>query len=248
MTGGSRGVSRTLAAVLVGAALAGVVAVMGGLLLLFDPGGPVQVGPANGAAATGPAESAVSAAQKTDDDGIGDAGTRDDGTGIAERRAGGRGPELLGRSKPTRIRIPVIGVDAAVQPVGLDDKGFIEVPPLSRPGLTGWYREGPAPGQLGPAVILGHVNTKAGPAVFARLPTLTKGDRVEVSRADGSTATFAVDEVQRVHKRQFPTARVYGNLDTAGLRLITCGGSFDTERRSFTDNIIVYATLIASSR
>jgi sortase (surface protein transpeptidase) len=96
-------------------------------------------------------------------------------------------------------------------------------------------------------VILGHVNTRAGPAVFARLPALAKGDRVQVSRADGSSATFAVDEVQRVHKRQFPTARVYGNLHTAGLRLITCGGAFDAERRSYTDNIIVYATLIASS-
>jgi sortase (surface protein transpeptidase) len=117
---------------------------------------------------------------------------------------------------------------------------------LTQPKLTGWYRLGPAPGQLGPAVIVGHVNSKAGPAVFSRLSRLSKGDKVEVDRQDGTVAAFTVDRMERVSKHAFPTARVYGNLPTAGLRLITCGGAFDSKTGSYNDNIIIYASLSGS--
>ncbi|WP_250563931.1 class F sortase [Sphaerisporangium fuscum] len=154
----------------------------------------------------------------------------------------------LGKSLPKRVRIPGIGVDAALTSVGVEKNGEIEVPPLSRPQLAGWYELGPAPGEMGPAVILGHVNTKRGPAVFSRLRELKRGDKVTVVRADGSTAVFTVDGVEQASKSRFPTKRVYGYVDKPSLRLITCGGIFNSRAHSYTDNIIVYATLSGSGR
>lgn len=224
---------RLLAAGLVLAALAGIGAITGGLVALLEPDAPQVI------------DSAGESGGETAPRPGGDAGE-------AERRAapyraqGEAAPPpimALPMAKPERVRIPKIKVDAPVRSLGLDKDGWLEVPPLSRPNLTGWYRLGPSPGQLGPAVIVGHVNSKTGPAVFARLNTLREGDAVEVERADGRVAVFTVDEVERVHKRRFPTARVYGNLPHAGLRLITCGGEFDPRSGSYDDNVIVYATL-----
>ncbi len=146
-------------------------------------------------------------------------------------------------SQPTRIEIPAIGVRAPVGRVGLSAQGTIEVPPLARAGETGWYEHGPTPGELGPAVVLGHVDSAAGPAVFFRLAQLKPGDTIEITRADGRVAVFRTASVEKVLKTAFPTDRVYGNLDYAGLRLVTCGGTFDKSRGSYTGNVIVYATL-----
>lgn len=146
-------------------------------------------------------------------------------------------------TKPLKIRIPAIGVSAPIQAVGVDKAGEMQVPPLSRPNLTGWYRYGPAPGDQGPAIILGHVNTRKGAAVFSRLRELRRGNKIAVQRADGKTAIFTVDGIEQVSKANFPTKRVYGNTATASLRLITCGGVFNAKAHSYTDNIIVYATL-----
>ncbi|RCG31908.1 class F sortase [Sphaerisporangium album] len=154
----------------------------------------------------------------------------------------------LRKSTPTRVKIPKIGVDATLMSVGVEKSGEIEVPPLSRPKLAGWYRLGPAPGEMGPAVILGHVNTKSGPAVFSRLRELGRGDKITVVRADGSSAQFTVDGAEQASKDRFPTKRVYGHVDSPSLRLITCGGIFNPRAHSYTDNIIVYATLSASGR
>ncbi|RJL22485.1 class F sortase [Bailinhaonella thermotolerans] len=156
------------------------------------------------------------------------------------------GARPMARSKPVSVKIAKIGVGAPVDPVGINANGIIEAPPIENPNLIGWYKHGPTPGEKGPAIILGHVDTYTGPAVFAELATLKKGDRIEVSRADGSVAVFAVERVEHVSKKRFPTASVYGNLDHAGLRLITCGGTFDREARSYTENAIVYARLVAS--
>jgi len=233
---GGRG--RLLAAGLVLAAFAGIAAITGGLVLLLDPGAPQVIEPAGGTVAAGNTEAAG-------DGGGGGGGNAEAAESRAEpyRVPESTAPLTLPKSEPTRIRIPKIKVDAPVEALGLDKNGWLEVPSLKRPNLTGWYRLGPPPGQLGPAVIVGHVNSKAGPAVFARLRTLAKGDTVEVKRKDGRVAVFRVDEVQRVDKRRFPTARVYGNLSHAGLRLITCGGAFDPKSGSYDDNIIVYASL-----
>ncbi|GGO06065.1 hypothetical protein GCM10010116_11960 [Microbispora rosea subsp. aerata] len=145
--------------------------------------------------------------------------------------------------RPLKISIPAIGVKAAVGSVGVTKSGEIQTPPLSKPNLTGWYRLGPAPGDQGPAVILGHVNTRKGAAVFSRLRELKRGNKIAVLRADGKMAIFTVDGIEQVSKSAFPTKRVYGNTITSSLRLITCGGVYNAKQHHYTDNIIVYATL-----
>ncbi len=152
----------------------------------------------------------------------------------------------LARSVPVSIRIPAIGVSAPVMEVGQNADGTIQVPPLDDHNLTGWYRYGPTPGQLGPAVILGHVDSLTGISVFYYLKNLHAGDRVYVTLADGKVAAFAVDGVQKVTKDTFPTAAIYGKARYSSLRLITCGGPFDKATGHYLDNIIVYAHLIRS--
>lgn len=148
--------------------------------------------------------------------------------------------------RPLKISIPAIGVKAAMSSVGVQKSGAIQTPPLSKPRLAGWYRLGPAPGDQGPAIILGHVNTRKGAAVFSRLRELRRGNKIAVLRADGKTAIFTVDGIEQVGKTTFPTKRVYGNTITSSLRLITCGGVYNAKKHSYTDNIIVYATLTAT--
>ncbi|WP_336216383.1 class F sortase [Nonomuraea sp. LPB2021202275-12-8] len=147
------------------------------------------------------------------------------------------------KSKPLRIRIPKIRVNAPVGSVTVSKKGILGTPPLSKPNLTGWYRRSPLPGELGPSVINGHVSTKKGAAVFKRLNELAKGDQIYVYRSDGKVTRFTVSGIEQVGKKTFPTARVYGNTTNAQLRLITCGGIYNKTAHSYTDNIIVYATL-----
>jgi LPXTG-site transpeptidase (sortase) family protein len=165
-------------------------------------------------------------------------------TTIAPRLASDPGARPLARSAPVTIRIPRIGVNAPVMKLGRDADGTVQVPPLAAHNLTGWYRYGPSPGQRGPAVILGHVDSTAGISVFYYLKNLHTGDTVLVTLADGKVAAFAVDGLQRVAKDAFPTASVYGKSGYPSLRLITCGGPFDQATGHYTDNIIVYAHLV----
>ena len=122
----------------------------------------------------------------------------------------------------------------------------MEVPePGPRYDDVGWYRHSPTPGSLGPAVLVGHVDSAAnGPSVFYRLGSLRRNDKVRVTRADGTVAVFAVDSVRRFRKSQFPTRLVYGNTDHAALRLITCGGPIEADSGHYRDNIVVLASLI----
>jgi sortase (surface protein transpeptidase) len=140
---------------------------------------------------------------------------------------------------PVRVRIAAIGVDADLTTIGVDDAGAL-VPPddYSR---AGWFAAGPAPGAVGPAVLAGHVDDRTGPAVFFRLEELEPGDRVVVTGSDGQAVEFAVTRVAAYPKTDFATAEVYGPTTGPELRLITCGGSFDRTRRSYTDNVVVYA-------
>lgn len=155
------------------------------------------------------------------------------------------GPPRLAPSPPVRLAIPAIGVDTAVTPVGLNADGTVEVPPLRSDAPAGWYRYLPSPGEVGPAVLLGHVDTaRDGPAVFYRLQELRPGDAVSVRRADGSTATFTVTQVTEYPKAAFPTAAVYGAVDYPALRLVTCGGTFDQLKRQYRGNIVVFAKMV----
>ncbi len=148
-------------------------------------------------------------------------------------------------AKPVSVGIPTIGVTSDLLRLGLNDDGTVEVPPLGPDDQAGWYERGPAPGDAGPAVLLGHVDSaEHGPGIFFDLGALQPGDEVEVARADGTVAVFAVDRVERHPKDDFPTIEVYGDTADAQLRLITCGGDFDSAVRSYEDNVIAFATLV----
>lgn len=146
--------------------------------------------------------------------------------------------------EPVSLAIPSLGVTAPMMGLGLQPDGELEVPPGAE--QAGWYTGAPTPGELGPAIIAAHVNWDGEDGPFARLHELAPGSRVVVSRADGTRAVFAVDRVEQYPKKRFPTQRVYGDIDHAGLRLITCGGEFDNVADSYEDNIIAFARLIAS--
>jgi sortase (surface protein transpeptidase) len=145
---------------------------------------------------------------------------------------------VLPASHPVAVVIPKIGVRSRLVDLGKTD-GKMDVP---KPAVAGWYTGGPTPGALGPAVIAGHV-TWNGPAVFYRLGRMRPGDQVMVNRKDGKTAVFTVTRVARFSKSRFPSEAVYGPIDHAGLRLITCGGTYDRARRKYLDNVIVFAKL-----
>jgi sortase (surface protein transpeptidase) len=149
---------------------------------------------------------------------------------------------VLPESDPVAVSIPRIGVRSTLVDLGLDNKREMETPD---PAVAGWFTGGPTPGALGPAVITGHVTWDGAPAVFHRLGTLRRGDQVTVSREDGKTAVFTVSRVARFSKSRFPTRAVYGAIDHAGLRLITCGGTYDAARHKYLDNIVVFARLEA---
>jgi hypothetical protein len=162
----------------------------------------------------------------------------------AAGKATATGGEPLGRSAPpVRVEIPAIGVSSALVRLGLNPDGTMQVP--DDYGRAGWFTGGPAPGDVGPAVIAGHVDSRSGPAIFYRLRDLRRGDAITIVRADGTTARFVADDVVRYPKRAFPTQAVFGPVPDPVLRLITCGGRFDRSRRSYVDNLIVTAQLAA---
>ncbi|MBF8194181.1 class F sortase [Nonomuraea sp. K274] len=147
------------------------------------------------------------------------------------------------KPKPTRIKIPKIKVNAPIGAVTMTSKGKLGTPSPSKPNQTGWYRYSPLPGGVGPAIINGHVSTRKGPAVFDRLRELAKGDQIYVYRSDGKVTRFTVSGIEQTSKTTFPTNRVYGNTANSELRVITCGGVYNKTTHSYTDNIVVYATL-----
>jgi sortase (surface protein transpeptidase) len=145
-------------------------------------------------------------------------------------------------ARPRRIVIPAIGVSAKVVPLGLNRDGTIQTP--MKWGVAGWYTNGPTPGMRGPAVVVGHVDSKSGPAVFYRLRALLRGDLIRIDRGDGTVVRFRVQRSEHWPKSHFPSKRVYGPTSQAALRLVTCGGSFDAATGHYLENTIVYAARI----
>ncbi|CAM5330624.1 class F sortase [Streptomyces avidinii] len=153
-----------------------------------------------------------------------------------------RAAAALPRSRPERLTVPSLDIDAAVTTVGLDGEGWMEAPEPSDPQLTGWFGGSVTPGEKGTSVIDGHVDTATGPAVFYRLGAIQAGTRITVTREDATPAHFTVYRVESVSRHTFPADRVYGDTGQPELRLITCGGTY-SKSGGYTDNVVVYAYL-----
>ena len=214
----------------VGLAVVGAVLMVVALVRPSVPGSAVVGGPDGDSvpslSAAGPKPTSERSATRAGQDDV-----RDKITGL-----------VLPESDPVAVSIPGIGVQSRLVKLGLRDGGEMETP---RPAVAGWYTGGAAPGALGPAVIAGHVTWDRAPAIFYRLGSLRKGNQVSVTRKDGKTAVFTVTRVAQFSRSQFPSDAVYGPIDHAGLRLITCGGSYDAANNRYRDNIIVFARLQA---
>jgi hypothetical protein len=142
---------------------------------------------------------------------------------------------------PRHVEIAAVGLSAPLTPVGLASDGSIQIPDVS---VAGWYRDGPAPGSIGPAVLVGHVDSRAGPAVFYRLTDVRVGDVVVVDRADGSTVRFRIYQVSVIRKSAFPTAAVFAPTARPALRLVTCTGVFDPTLHHYLDSFIAWANQV----
>jgi LPXTG-site transpeptidase (sortase) family protein len=162
-------------------------------------------------------------------------------------RAAAPEPARTPATPPVRLAVPAIKVTAPITPVGQAKDGSVDVPPLTKHHQTGWYDRGAVPGEPGRAIIVGHVDTKSGPAVFYRLGELKPGDRIQVTRSDRSVATFKVDSVEHFDKAKLPADRVYGDSGPPELRLITCGGEWVGGRTGYQDNVIAFASLAGAA-
>lgn len=171
------------------------------------------------------------------------------GAGGGGGKGGGDDRELLeieshDVAEPTQVRIPSLGiVSDGLDPLDVVADGTLETPPEW--DLAGWYAGGPRPGEIGPAVVAGHVDSPTGPAVFTGLEQIEVGASVEVEDADGVVHEFRVDRLAAFPRDDFPTEAVYGPTPDAQLRLITCDGAYDAET-GYTDNLIVYATAVTA--
>jgi sortase (surface protein transpeptidase) len=152
---------------------------------------------------------------------------------------------LIDRSVPLELRIPAIGLSTSLSTLGLNLNGTVQVP--SDIQQAGWYRFGPTPGQTGSAVILGHVDSYRGPAVFYKLRNLVAGDFIDVTLTDGATALFKVTSVAMYLKSAFPSQAVYASHGSSALQLVTCGGVFDPHTGHYLSNTVVYTALVATT-
>ncbi len=143
--------------------------------------------------------------------------------------------------KPARIKIPNLNIDASVVDLGLNPDGTLQVPKTDSD--VGWYVNSPSPGGVGPSILVGHLDSIRGSAVFWDLKKLQPGDMIMVDRADGSQATFKVDRSETYSQNNFPSDQVYGAINYAGLRLITCAGSYSRLKGHYSDNLVVFASL-----
>jgi hypothetical protein len=162
--------------------------------------------------------------------------------------AAAKGPSL-GRSVPVSVSIPEIGVRSNLLSLGLNPDGSIAVPSLATSAdKAAWYKYSVTPGQVGSAVIEGHVDSYRGPAVFFRLGALRPGNHINVTLADGITAVFRVTGVREYAKADYPAEMIYGPTDYAALRLITCGGGFDVATHHYLKSVVVFAVLSSATR
>ncbi|WP_245717628.1 class F sortase [Nocardia jejuensis] len=147
----------------------------------------------------------------------------------------------VARSTPTAFTISSINASGSLISLGLNADGTVQVPADYR--QAGWYQQGPAPGEQGSAVILGHVDSYQGEGIFFSLKKVKPGDMIDVARADGKTAHFKVTDVRMYSKSEFPDQLVYGSRGGATLQVVTCGGQFDQNAKSYLSNVVVFSSL-----
>ncbi|MDD7968723.1 class F sortase [Actinomycetospora lemnae] len=157
-------------------------------------------------------------------------------------------PDPLAASNPTKVTVPSISAESSLVPTGLQENGSLEVPPVDQPMQASWFDQSPTPGEMGPSIILGHVNGGGQPGIFNKLDEVVAGAQVFVDRADGQRAVFEVSRVETIPKDSFPTDAVYNDTANPQLRLITCGGSFDRNSGHYLANVIVYADFVEVQR
>jgi hypothetical protein len=217
-------------------------AVVGGLLIFTTLGGPSvqQSAPAESVDEPAAVTTTPSAPPSARSTASGQRPSRSPEPRIIRDQVSG---PVLAESDPVSVAIPRIGARSRLVSLALGAGGELEVP--QDPARAGWFTGAATPGALGPAVIAGHVTWNGAPAVFYRLDTVRPGDQVTVGRRDGKAAVFTVSRVARFPKSRFPTKAVYGPVGHAGLRLITCGGTYDTSRHRYLDNVVVFARLSA---
>ncbi|MFH9611100.1 class F sortase [Streptomyces sp. NPDC017448] len=172
----------------------------------------------------------------------GDARTESAGPAGAAGSAGSAGKGRVTRPSPAEVSIPSIGVRSTLMKLGLNADGTVEVPPAEKGMTVGWYSGGSVPGAPGPAVLIGHNDTRFGRAVFHDLKTIREGAEILVRDKAGKTLRYTVTGKEAVSKKAFPTQKVYGPTKDSTLRLITCDGEFDAEGHT-VDNLIVYGSL-----
>lgn len=175
--------------------------------------------------------------------------TNNSGSGNVATNKTESGVAPLGASEPKILRVPALDLVSDISKVAKNEDGSVEVPKGSNYNTAAWYKFSPTPGEAGSSVILGHVDSvESGPSVFFNLGKLKPGDEVMVERADGNTAVFSVDRIQQFPRNAFPTSEVYGNIvEGSTLKLVTCGGEFDNNNGEYKDNIVVFASLVASN-
>lgn len=234
------GLRRRRGRLAVATAAVAVVAVLGGVALA-TPGGDNAANPATSTAAAAAAPGTASAPPGAATPTPGRPGWAPT---TPDPRVTGQ-PEARSALSPVSVRAPSIGMQSTLIKLGVDSSGVL-IPPVSY-DIAGWFTGGPVPGDVGPAIIAGHVDSVAGPGVFFRLKDMRPGDPVAVTRSDGSVVRFTVRRVESYPKTDFPTQRVYGPTPEHELRLITCGGVFDRSNRSYLNNIVVYAVQDAPS-
>ncbi|MGJ9407452.1 class F sortase [Nesterenkonia aurantiaca] len=158
---------------------------------------------------------------------------------------GDQGDDVADAAAPESFEISSIGAGSELMHLGLREDNTLDVPPGDPGSPASWYTGSPAPGDPGPAVLLGHVDDSLGePGVFADLPALVEGDEITIDREDGTTATFEVTKAEQYYQDTFPTLEVYGNTEDPELRLITCDG-YNQATGEYEDNYVVYATLVS---
>ncbi len=214
--------------VAIGAVLAAVV--VGGGVTGVALASTVGSDGSDGRAGSAPSSSASASASSSASAGSGIEGFQDPAV-----------PAARSAATPVSVSIPAIGVQSNLEDLHRGTAGELD-PPVDWDS-AGWFSDGIVPGEVGPAVIAGHVDSPTSAAVFFRLDELVAGDEIHVAMSDGSTRTFTVDRSERAAKSAFPTSDVYGTTPTPQLRLITCDGVFDTATGHYTDNLIVFADL-----